>query len=413
MAKFNFQAKNAAGKIQMGQLEANDEAEARHRLKTQNMVPLRVLPAATRRAASVDSGGSFLENFGKARVSSKDLQIFTRQFSTLINAGIPVVDALKLLGEGKRNPALKDAANKVRSSIESGKRLGDAMGSLPKIFDRFFVNMVRAGEEAGILDGILLRLSTYMEKSEKLKKQVTGALFYPAAIMVVAVLVITGILVFVIPKFQDLYKGAGKELPAITQMVVGLSQLLINRWYLVLAAFILVPWGLVMYAKTAEGKITFDRILIRLPLFGELIQKSSVARLSRTLSTLLSSGVGVMEALDIAAKTAGNSVIEEALLRSKESVMSGRPLAAPLSREPMIPDMVSQMITIGEQSGTLDVMLGKIADFYEDDVENAVKALTSMIEPLLMVFLGGAIAILVLAMYLPIFDMANVVTGGK
>ncbi len=413
MAKFNFQAKNAAGKIQMGQLEANDEAEVRHRLKSQNMVPLRVLQAATRKAPSAEGSTSFMENFGKAKVSSKDLQIFTRQFSTLINAGIPVVDALKLLGEGKRNPALKDAAVKVRTSIESGKRLGDAMATLPKVFDRFFVNMVRAGEEAGILDGILLRLSSYMEKSEKLRRQVTGALFYPASIMVVAVLVITGILVFVIPKFQDLYKGAGKELPAITQLVVGISQILVNRWYLVIGAFILIPYGLIMYVKTNEGRVFFDRVLIRTPLFGELIQKSSVAKLSRTLSTLLSSGVGVMEALDIAAKTAGNSVIEQALLRSKESVMSGRPLAAPLAKEPMIPDMVSQMIMIGEQSGTLDVMLGKIADFYEDDVENAVKALTSMIEPLLMVFLGGTIAVLVLAIYLPIFDLASVATGGK
>ncbi len=413
MARFNFQAKNAAGKVQMGQLEAQDEAEVRQRLKSQNMVPLRVIPAPGKKAAPTGGLTEFLENLGKARVSSKDLQIFTRQFATLINAGIPVVDALKLLGEGKRNPALKDAAIKVRISIESGKRLGDSMATLPKIFDRFFVNMVRAGEEAGILDGILLRLSSYMEKSEKLKKQVTGALFYPAAIMIVAVLVITGILIFVIPKFQDLYKGAGKELPAITRFVVGLSQLLINRWYLVIAGFILIPWGLIAWAKTDEGRDFFDRLMIRLPLFGELIQKSSVAKLSRTLSTLLSSGVGVMEALDIAAKTAGNKVIEQALLRSKESVMSGRPLAAPLAREPMIPDMVSQMIMIGEQSGTLDMMLGKIADFYEDDVENAVKALTSMIEPLLMVFLGGAIAVLMLAMYLPIFDMANVVTGGK
>jgi type IV pilus assembly protein PilC len=411
MGRYVFQAKNAAGKIQMGQLEAIDEVEVRSKLKAQNMVPLRIVPAPGTKPAS--RGFQLAGLGGPKKASSKDLQIFTRQFSTLINAGIPVVDALKLLGEGKRDPALKDAAQKVRQSIESGKRLGDAMGTMPHIFDRFYVNMVRAGEEAGILDGILMRLSTYMEKSEKIKKQVKGALFYPAAIIIVAIVVIAGILVFVIPKFQEMFSSAGKELPAITQMVVKMSEFLIHKWYMAIGLAIAVPWGAVSYYNTPDGKDTFDRIFIRTPLFGELIQKSAVAKLSRTLSTLLSSGVSVMEALDIASKTAGNAVIEEALLRSKESVMSGRPLAAPLAKEPMIPDMVSQMIAIGEQSGTLDTMLGKIADFYEDDVENAVKALTSMIEPLLMVFLGGTIAVLVLAMYLPIFDMANVVSGGK
>jgi type IV pilus assembly protein PilC len=412
MARYLYQAKNAAGKVQTGQLDALDESELRNKLKSQNMTVLRVLAAPAPKAAG--GGGFTLAGLGgPKKASSKDLQIFTRQFSTLINAGIPVVDALKLLGEGKRDPVLKEAAHRVRQAIESGKRLGDAMGTMPHIFDRFYVNMVRAGEEAGILDGILMRLSAYMEKSEKLKKQVKGALFYPGAIIVVAILVISAILVFVIPKFQEMFASAGKELPAITQVVVNMSQFLIHKWYIAVGLAIGIPWGLISYVQTADGKDTFDRILIRAPLFGELIQKSSVAKLSRTLATLLSSGVGVMEALDIAAKTAGNAVIEEALVRSKESVMSGRPLATPLSKEPLIPDMVSQMIAIGEQSGTLDTMLGKIADFYEDDVENAVKTLTSMIEPLLMVFLGGTIAVLVLAMYLPIFGMADAVTGGK
>lgn len=410
MPKFMFQAKNAAGKLQMGQLEAADEAEARVRLRAQNLVPLKLI-AAGGSAKAAAGGGGFGNLFG-GKVASKDLQIFTRQFSTLINAGIPVVDSLKLLSEGKRNPVLKEAASKVKSSIESGKRLGDAMAANPHVFDRFFVNMVRAGEEAGILDNILMRLSTYLEKSEKIKKQVTSALFYPGAIIFVAILVITGIMIFVIPKFQELYAGSGQELPAITQMVVALSDFFRQKWYVVLAALIGIPYGVVTWYKTPDGKDTCDRILIQLPVFGDLIQKSSVARMTRTLSTLLTSGVSVIEALEIASKTAGNKVIEDALIRSKESVVQGRPLAAPLVKEKMIPDMVTQMIAIGEQSGTLDIMLSKIADFYEDDVENAVKAMTSLIEPLLMMVLGGAIAVLVAAMYLPIFNMANVVGGG-
>ncbi len=396
-----FQAKNVTGKIQIGQVEATDEIEVTKKLKLQNLTAVKVVPVAGAGAPGMLSG-----MFG--RVSTKDLQIFTRQFSTLINAGIPVVDCLKMLSEGKRDPQLKDAAQKVKSQIEQGKRLGDSMATLPLVFDRFYVNMVRAGEEAGILDGILMRLASYMEKSEKIKKQVRGALVLPGAILFVSAIVISGILIFVIPKFQEMYAGAGSELPFLTKIVVSISELFIKRWYLVLGGMIGIPWGLASWLKTPEGKATFDHVILKVPLFGDLIQKSSVAKLTRTLSTLLGSGVGVIEALEIAARTTGNVVIEGALLRSKESVMTGRALAAPLQKEPAIPDMVSQMIAIGEQSGTLDIMLGKIADFYEDDVENAVKALTTMIEPLLMVFLGGIIAVLVLAMYMPIFGMADV-----
>lgn len=405
MARFMYQAKNPTGKLQMGQMEALDEADLRNKLRQQNLMVVRVLQAAGSSAPS--KGFSF-----QGHVSSKDLQIFTRQFATLINSGIPVVDSLKMLGEGKRNPQIKEAATKVRLAIESGKRLGDGMASVPLVFDRFYVNMVRAGEEAGILDGILSRLAIYMEKSEKIKKQVKGAMVYPVTVIFVAIIVVSAILVFVIPKFQELYKGAGKELPAITQLVVAASEFLIHKWYIMIGIAIAVPWGAMAWYRTDEGRATCDRIFIKLPIFGDLIQKSAVARMTRTLSTLLSSGVGVIEALEIASRTAGNKVIEDALVRCKESVISGKPLAAPLAKEPMIPDMVTQMISIGEQSGSMDTMLGKIADFYEDDVENAVKTMTSMIEPLLMVFLGGTIAVLVLAMYLPIFNMAEVSTGG-
>ncbi len=405
MPKYRFQAKAANGSVQTGQLEAASETEVATLLKTQGMTPIRVLAAPG--TATAAAGSSALGGFMVRRVASKDLQIFTRQFSTLINAGITVSDSLRMLSEGKRDPQLKEAAEKVRAGIENGKRLGDAMSQSPLVFDKFYVNMVRAGEEAGILEGILLRLATYLEKSEKIKKQVKGAMAYPAVVLFVAGIVIAGILVFIIPKFQEIFASSGNELPAVTQMVVNMSQFLIKKWYYAVIGMIAIPYLFMTWYKTEEGKKTMDRIVIRAPVFGELTQKSAVAKMTRTLSTLLSSGVGVIEALDIAAKTAGNSVIEDALNRCKESVMAGKPLAAPLAKEKNIPDMVTQMISIGEQSGNMDTMLGKIADFYEDDVENAVKAMTTMIEPLMMVFLGGIIAFLVVAMYLPIFSMAN------
>ena len=408
MAKFLYKAKALDGQTQVGQLEANDEAEVRVRLRSKQLTPVQIVRGTGPSAGAAKTGGFKLF---EARVPQKDLLIFTRQFSTLINAGIPIVECLRILSEGKRNPLIKESAAKVKQSIEAGKRLAESLALFPNVFDRFYVNMVRAGEEAGILDNILLRLATYMEKSDKIKKQVKGAMFYPAAILVVAALVITGILVFIIPKFQDMYKQAGGDLPYLTQIVVGISHFMINRWYVVIGGVVVIPWLLINYYKTEAGKEFFDRFFISMPLVGELVQKSAVAKMTRTLSTLLQSGVSVIDALDIASKTAGNKVIEEALLRSKQSVTQGRQLTTPLAKEKLIPDMVVQMIGVGEQSGTMDTMLAKVADFYEDDVENVVKALTTMIEPIMMVFLGGTIAVLVVAMYLPIFGMANLAGG--
>lgn len=397
MAKYMFQARASNGRVQVGQIDGLDENDVKIKLKARSLVPLRVVPVRT------NSGSGFFVK----RAPQRDLLIFTRQFATLINAGIPIVDSLRILGEGKRNELIKAAALGVRDSIEQGKRLAEGMNMFPNVFDKLYVNMIRAGEEAGILDTILGRLAIYMEKSDKIIKQIKGAMMYPIIIVLVAVGVVVGILVFIIPKFKDLFTSSGRELPGLTKMVLSWSNGFMANWYYFAAGFVAVPYLIVAYARTEEGKDVFDRILIRSPIFGELIQKSAVARMSRTLSTLLSSGVSVVDALEIAGRTAGNKVIEDALIRSKESVLSGRSLAAPLAKEKMIPDMVSQMIAIGEQSGTIDQLLGKIADFYEDDVENAVKGMTSMIEPLLMVFLGGILAFLVIAMYLPVFELAG------
>lgn len=405
MAKYIYQAKNSSGQTVQGEIEAQSIQDAAIRLRAQQMFPIKIAPPAR-----ASGGGTSLFSFGGG-VKSKDLQIFTRQFATLINAGIPVVDSLKILSEGLRPGTLKEASAKVKTSIEGGRRLGDSMNSVPKVFDRLYVNMIQAGEEAGILDLILQRLSSYMEKSEKLKNQIKGALVYPVVILFFALVVIAGILLFIIPKFKEFYNSAGKEPPALTMMVLSLSQSIQSSWYIYLAVLVGAPILISRYIKTPDGKVQADRLFLRLPVIGEVVQKASIARLTRTLSTLLSSGVGLIDAIEIAAKTSGNAVIEAALIRCKESVTAGRPFAVPLMKEKAFPDMVTQMIAIGEQSGTLDVMLAKIADFYEDEVETAVKAMTSLIEPLLMVFLGGIIGVLVIAMYLPIFNMGDVMGG--
>lgn len=403
MAKFLYQAKAANGRVQMGQIEALDENDAKIRIKAKSLTPLRV----------VKSGGAVANaqqiSFFQPKLGGKDLLIYIRQFSTLISAGIPIVDALKILSEGKRSPLLKEATLGVKDAIESGKKLSDAMMAYPRVFDRLFVNMIRAGEEAGILDTILLRLAVYMEKSEKIKGQVKSASFYPAMVLVISIFVVIGLLVFIVPKFQDMYGSMGKQLPALTMTVIHMSEFVQTRWYVLLGIALLAPYFLYNYYNSPNGQETLDRFLIHIPLFGPVIQKASVARMTRTLSTLLTSGVSVVDALDIASRTSGNRVVEEALVRSKEYVIAGKPLAVPLAKEKFIPEMVTQMITIGEQSGTLDAMLAKIADFYEDDVEGAVKAMTSMIEPLLMVGIGSIIAFVVAAMYLPFFNMANTI----
>lgn len=407
MARYEFQAKTLEGKFVKGDLEATSESEARVIMRSQKLIPLKVAVKVDKAEAPKEGVMKFM----KDKVGPKDLQLFTRQFSVLVGAGVPIVQSLEALSTGARNPGMARALRKVVGEVEKGKRLAEAMATRPGVFDRMYVNLVKAGEEGGVLDVVLNRLAEYIEKSVKLKGKITGALWYPSAIIVVAGLVIAGIMVFVIPNFVSMFSQMNKELPAMTRAVIGLSNIFKNYWYMIVAVVIAIPMAVRTFYDTENGRKILDEVMLKIPVFGSLMQRGAIARASRTLSTLLTAGVRIMEALDIAASTSGNWVIERAMIAAKESVSRGKSLAEPLQKQGIFPSMVVQMIAVGEQTGNLDKMLSKIADFYEDEVEAAAEALTSLVEPLLMVFLGGIIAVIVVAMYLPIFDLASVVGG--
>lgn len=402
MARFRFEAKATNGKSMTGEVEAANETEARVKIRAQRMLPLKVVPALAPQQQK--------KKVSAARVKSKELQIFTRQLATLLSSGVPILQAMETLSGGSKSPGLKTALTAIAEEVGNGKRFGDALGQHPKVFDRFYVNMVLAGEESGNLDAILNRLAVYIEKAVKIQGKVKGALAYPIGILTVAMLVVAGLLVFVIPKFKTMFEGSGQELPAMTKLVVAMSEYFQSYWYVAIGGVIAAGYGLLQYYRSEQGRQTIDAILIELPLTGDLMIKSGVARFTRTLSTLLGSGVGIIEALEIAAKTVGNHVLERAILRSKEAIQEGKSLTVPLAKEKHIPHMVTQMIGVGEQTGALDAMLGKVADFYEDEVDVAVGALTSMMEPIMMVVLGGIVGFFVIAMYLPIFNMASTVS---
>jgi type IV pilus assembly protein PilC len=405
MAVFEFQAKGADGKVVRGEIDAANEAEARIRLRAQKLNPIRI-------GAKAGAGLDFrnLKFFGDS-VSLKDLQIFTRQFAVLVSAGVPIVQGLDAMSKGARSAAMANVLRGVMTDVERGRRLADSLSTRPTVFDRLYCNLVRAGEEGGVLDTVLNRLAEYIETSVKLRGKIKSAMFYPVAVILVAILVIAFIMIFVVPKMSAMFTQSGQKLPALTQFVIDASNLFVSYWYMLGAVLIAVPMGLKMYYDTDEGRKVLDAVMLNTPVLGELIKRAAIARFSRTLSTLLTSGVRIIDALEISAGTAGNWLIEKALLDSKDQVSRGKNLADPLTKIPYFPNMVTQMIAIGEQTGNIDQMLSKVADFYEDEVENATGALTSLIEPLLMVVLGSIIAVIVVAMYLPIFNMADTIKG--
>ena len=399
MGRFVFEARDGRGRVFKGELEAPSEGEARVKLRAQKLMPIKLTQAAQKVATIKKVGGQ--------SVAAKDLQIFTRQLSTLLGSGIPILQSLEVLSQSQRSPGMSTAMKAMIADINQGRRFGEAMAEHPLVFDRFYVNMVKAGEESGNIDAILQRLAVYIEKAVKLKSQVKGALVYPIAILFVAFVVVAGLLIFVIPKFEQVFASSGMELPGLTKMVVSMSKAFVSYWWAIIGGIGGSIFLAINYYRTDEGKKTIDGIAIDIPYMGDLIQKSAVARFTRTLATLLGSGVSIMEALEISSKVTGNHVIENALLRAREAISEGKSLTVPLSKEKYIPQMVTQMIGVGEQTGNIDAMLNKVADFYEDEVDVAVGALTSIMEPLLMVFLGGIVAVMVIAMYLPIFNMAG------
>jgi type IV pilus assembly protein PilC len=404
MPKFSWEARSKTGSVQKGVIEAGSVAIVETQLKRYGFSGITIKEEKQGRAFKIPG-------FGGGKVETKDLVVFTRQFATMIDSGLPLVQCLEILGSQQENKTFKEILLKVKESVESGSTFADALGKHPKAFDALYVNLVAAGEVGGILDTILSRLAAYIEKNQKLAKQVKGAMVYPATIMSIAVIVVGVILVFVIPTFAKMFADFGGELPAPTKIVIALSNFIVKYILVLIGGTFGIIAAFKKYYATPGGKKNIDRIALKAPIFGPLIRKVSVAKFTRTLGTMISSGVPIMDGLEIVAKTAGNKIVEEAIYRVRQAISEGKTMAEPLAASGVFPPMVVQMISVGEATGAMDAMLTKIADFYDDEVDDAVGALTSMMEPLLMVFLGTVVGGLVVAMYLPIFKLAGAVGG--
>lgn len=405
MAVFKWEGITRQGVVKKGEREAPNQAAVVTWLRQQQVRPKKIVEKGKKTAIG-------LPGFMSGGVASKDIVIFARQFATMIDAGLPLVQCLEILSSQQESKAFKEILVNVKIDVEGGSTFADALRKHPKVFDDLFVNLVAAGEVGGILDTIFLRLANYLEKSMKLKKKVKGAMVYPLSIMVVAIIVVSVLLLFVIPVFENMFREFGNaELPAPTRIVISFSK---KFKYMVIPLIflgILLGWIFKKVYATPKGRLQIDTITLKLPVFGSLLRKVAVARFSRTLATMITSGVPILDALDIVAKAAGNRVVENAIQETRSSISEGKTMAEPLEESGVFPSMVCQMISVGEATGAMDAMLNKIADFYDDEVDAAVGALTSMMEPIMMVFLGTIIGGLVVAMYLPVFKLAGAVGG--
>ncbi len=404
MSTFAYVGRTRQGTVKKGELSAKSRDEAVDQLRKQQVV-------VTSLEERAGKAGKFNLSFGSG-LTDKDLVVFTRQFGTMINAGLPLIQCLDILATQSENKVLRETVADVKNHVESGSTFSDALKKHPKVFDDLYVNMIHAGEVGGLLDTILTRLAKHIEKAMKLKGQIKSAMVYPIAIMGVAVVVIAVLMVWVIPIFAKMFaemSGGKVGLPGPTQLVIDISNFFQSYIVYLVIAIVAAIYGVKRYYKTANGRIVIDRLLLRLPILGDIIRKAAVAKFTRTLGTLITSGVPLLEGLGICAKTSGNKVIEEALLGARISISSGKTISEPLSKSHVFPKMVTHMISVGESTGALDAMLGKIADFYEDEVDQAVAAMTSLLEPIMMVVLGTVIGFIVIAMYLPIFTMASAI----
>lgn len=405
MPVFVWQGKTAQGKVLKGEMEASNIEAVYARLRSQRIQPI---PARVKEKGTGLDTEIKIPGFGP-KVQPYDVMLFTRQFSTMIDAGLPIVQSLDILAEQTENKALKSTIRDVRRDVSGGTTLADALEKHPKVFDDLYVNMVRAGEAGGVLNTILNRIALFIEKANRLKKKVKGAMIYPATIVVVAIGVVSILLIFVIPVFAELYGSMGRALPAPTQITINISNFFRAYFVHVVVIIALIVVGIKMYYKTAKGRMVIDGILLKMPILGDLLRKVAVARFSQNMSLLLASGVPILEGLAITAKTAGNKVIEKAIMDARISISEGKTVAEPLEKSGVFPPMVCQMVSVGENTGALDNMLKRVGDFYEEEVDNSVNNITALMEPMIMVFLGIVLGGLVISMYLPIFQLGSLI----
>jgi type IV pilus assembly protein PilC len=406
MPVFAYEGRTSGGEVRSGSIEADSVDAARKRLRSMQISPTKVKKKGGMMNMEIKIP---TPAFLKPKVGTKDLVIFTRQFATMIDSGLPLVQCLDIQAKQAPNQTFREELATIKDTVESGATFADALKKYPDTFDELYRNMVAAGEVGGILDTILNRLAVYLEKADKLKRQIKGAMMYPLITVLVAVVVVAVLLLKVVPTFETMFAEFGSTLPAPTQFVIAMS-----KWMQANFVFIVIILVASFFAgrytyRTPPGRLFFDKYMLKTPIFGELLTRVAVARFCRTLGTMVSSGVPILEALDICARTAGNRVIEDAVMKVRVSISEGRTISEPLSESGVFPEMVCQMISVGEATGALDVMLNKVADFYEEEVDQSVENLTSMLEPLIMVFLGVIIGGLVIAMYLPIFSMASTI----
>jgi len=394
---FTWEGTDRTGKKVKGKLVAANEAALRQELRRQGVVPTRIRKQST-----------LFQN--KGRVTPADIAIFSRQLATMMTAGIPLVQAFEIIGAGHENPAMQKLILSIKGDIEAGTSLHQALAKHPMHFDDLYVNLVEAGEQAGALETLLDKIATYKEKTEAIKKKIKKALFYPAAVVVVAIVVTAVLLIYVIPQFEDLFRGFGADLPAFTRMVIDLSHFVQSKGWLILIVGVAAVYGF-LYAKKRYRSVQhfIDRAILKFPVIGPILQKSAIARYARTLATTFAAGVPLVEALDSVAGATGNIVYEQAVRKMRDEVATGQRLQRAMENTDLFPNMVNQMIAVGEESGSLDEMAAKVADFYEEEVDNAVDSMSSLLEPLIMAILGVLVGGLVVAMYLPIFRMGQVV----